>query len=91
VVIGYIAIEPMLFGDYFKSAILSMSRRIRSIEGACASLPRRFRHGRHTRSPPPVFWLAFLWRGALSWFLYMKRPDIPAAIKDRCWLSVHAA
>jgi NADH-quinone oxidoreductase subunit L len=29
-----------------------------------------------------VFWLAFL-GVALSWFLYLKRPDIPAAIKAR--------
>jgi NADH-quinone oxidoreductase subunit L len=31
----------------------------------------------------PVFWLAFL-GVALAWFLYMKRPDIPEAIKARC-------
>jgi hypothetical protein len=30
----------------------------------------------------PVFWLAFL-GVALAWFFYMKRPDIPEAIKAR--------
>jgi NADH:ubiquinone oxidoreductase subunit 5 (subunit L)/multisubunit Na+/H+ antiporter MnhA subunit len=33
-----------------------------------------------------VFWLAAL-GVALSWFFYLKRPDIPAAIKERAgWL-----
>jgi NADH-quinone oxidoreductase subunit L len=88
VIIGYIAIEPMLFGDYFKSAIFVDSRRIRPWRSLritstalspwpCTRSPRRFLAGF-----PGV---------ALSWFLYMKRPDIPAAIKARCGLAVHPA
>jgi NADH-quinone oxidoreductase subunit L len=31
----------------------------------------------------PVFWLAVA-GVVLSWFLYLKRPDIPAAVKNAC-------
>jgi len=82
VVIGYIAIEPMLFGDFFKGVIFidsvkhpAMSEFASHFHGAFAMAL----HGLQT----PAFWLAF--SGVLlSWFFYMKRPDIPAAIKTRC-------
>jgi NADH-quinone oxidoreductase subunit L len=81
VVIGYIAIEPMLFGDFFKGVIHvdqnahpAMSVLASHFHGAAAMAL----HGLQTWP----FWLA-LSGVVLSWFFYMKRPDIPAAIKQR--------
>ncbi len=81
VVIGFIGIEPMLFGDYFKGAIFVnaeahpvMTELAHHFHGATAMAL----HAVQTS----VFWLAFS-GVALSWFFYIKRPDIPAAIKAR--------
>ena len=81
VVIGAIDIEPMLFGEFFKSAIT-----IGSNHEAMSELGEMFHHhggvtgmGIHALQAAP-FWLA-LAGVALSWFFYMKRPDIPAAIR----------
>ena len=80
-VIGYFTIQPMLFGDYFKDAIY-----INAVaHPAMAELHEEFRGAFamavHSLTTLP-FWLAFS-GVALSWFFYMKRPDIPAAIKER--------
>ena len=80
VVIGYVAIEPMLFGGFFRDAIYinneahpAMSILSGHFHGAWAMALHAF--------VTPVFWLAF--GGVVtSWFFYMKRPDIPAAIKQ---------
>jgi NADH-quinone oxidoreductase subunit L len=81
VVIGYIGIGPMLAGDYFKGVIHvdsqahpALSQFLEHFHGAAAM-------GLHAFSTPP-FYLA-LAGVALSWFFYMKRPDIPAAIQRR--------
>ena len=81
VIIGFIGIEPMLFGDYFKGAIYAnaeahpvMTELAHHFHGATAM-------ALHAVSTS-VFWLAFS-GVALSWFFYIKRPDIPAAIKAR--------
>ncbi len=79
--IGYIAIEPMLFGDFFKGVIHvdqaahpAMSVLASHFHGAAAMAL----HGLQTWP----FWLA-LAGVLLSWLFYMKRPDIPAAIRQR--------
>ena len=81
VFIGYIAIEPMLFGDFFKGVIHvnqdahpAMSVLASHFHGAAAMAL----HGLQTWP----FWLA-LAGVVVSWFFYMKRPDIPAAIGQR--------
>ncbi len=79
-VIGYLAIGPMLFGDYFGGAIYVAERH-----GAMEELAHEF-HGAaamalHALTTLP-FWLA-LGGVAVSWFFYMKRPDIPAMLKER--------
>ncbi len=81
VIIGYIGIGPMLAGDYFKGVIHvdeaahpAFSHFIEHFHGAAAM-------GLHAFSTPP-FYLA-LAGVLLSWFFYMKRPDIPAAIQRR--------
>ncbi len=78
--IGYMIIEPMLFGDYFGSAIYVADRHPVMHElnlhfhGAAAM-------GLHAVMTLP-FWLAVAGVG-LSAFFYLKRPDIPAAIAQR--------
>ncbi|GAB3243454.1 NADH-quinone oxidoreductase subunit L [Chitinimonas naiadis] len=79
VVIGFIAIEPMLYGDFFKGVIDTSHHHVmhelaEEFHGAAAM-------GVHALTTAP-FWLA-LAGVALSWFFYMKRPDIPAAIKAK--------
>ncbi len=81
VIIGYIGIEPMLFGDYFKGAIFVNAEAHPVME----ELAHHF-HGATAMAmhavTTAVFWLAVS-GVALSWFFYLKRPDIPAAIKAR--------
>ena len=80
-VIGYIGIGPMLFGDYFKGVIFidhhahpAMEHLAEHFHGAAAM-------GVHALTSLPFF-LA-LAGVVVSWFFYMKRPDIPAAIQRR--------
>ncbi|MDD5384350.1 MAG: NADH-quinone oxidoreductase subunit L [Gallionella sp.] len=80
VLIGYIAIEPMLYGGYFGDAIY-----ISQAHHALADMSDEF-HGAaemalHSfTSEPFILALAGV---VSSWFFYMKRPDIPAAIQKR--------
>jgi len=78
--IGYMTIEPMLYGDFFGSAIYVADRHPvmhelnQHFHGALAM-------GLHAVVTLP-FWLAAAGVG-LSAFFYLKRPDIPAAIAQR--------
>jgi len=78
--IGYMTIEPMLFGDYFGSAIYVADRHPvmhelnQHFHGAAAM-------GLHAVATLP-FWLAVAGVG-LAAFFYLKRPDIPAALRTR--------
>ncbi|MDO9013064.1 MAG: NADH-quinone oxidoreductase subunit L [Gallionella sp.] len=84
--IGYIAIEPMLFGDYFKESIY-----IAEHHAAMRELREEF-HGPfamvlHSLSSLPL-WLAIAGVASAAFF-YLKRPDIPAAIQKRFqWLYI---
>jgi NADH-quinone oxidoreductase subunit L len=69
--------RPMVFGDYFKGVIFVDAKRIRPWS-TCASTSTALRHG-HPRADDAPF-LAGVVGVVLSWFFYMKRPDIPAAI-----------
>ncbi len=78
--IGYMTIEPMLFGDFFGNAIYVADRH-----PVMHELNQEF-HGAvamalHAVTTLP-FWLAAAGVG-LSAFFYLKRPDIPAAIQKR--------
>ena len=81
VVIGYLTIGPMLFGDFLADAIHVDAAK----HPAMASLAEQF-HGAaamalHGLQTLP-FWLA-LAGVATAWWFYMKQPAIPAAIKAR--------
>jgi NADH-quinone oxidoreductase subunit L len=81
VVIGYLTIQPMLYGDFFKNAIFIN----RELHPAMEELAHEF-HGAaamalHGLTSLP-FWLALA--GVVSaYFFYMVKPEIPAAIKAR--------
>jgi NADH-quinone oxidoreductase subunit L len=80
VVIGYIAIEPMLFDNYFGNAIYineaheALKEMAREFHGPMAKVM----HGLHQLP----MWLA-LAGVVLAWFLYLVRPEWPAIIKKR--------
>jgi NADH-quinone oxidoreductase subunit L len=81
VVIGYLAIGPMLFGDFLKDAITvdtarhpAMTALVDMFEGPLAMAA----HGVVTLP----FWLALI--GVLTaWWFYIKQPSIPAALDAR--------
>ena len=79
VVIGFLTIEPMLFGDFFKDAIqVNLAKH-----PAMAELAKLF-HGPaqmalHGLSTAP-FWLA-LSGVLLAYYMYMVNPALPAAIQ----------
>jgi NADH-quinone oxidoreductase subunit L len=78
VLIGFMTIQPMLFGEFFKDAITVNA----AAHPAMAELAKDYRgsvamalHGVQTLP----FWLALA--GVLTaWFFYLKAPHIPAAI-----------
>jgi NADH-quinone oxidoreductase subunit L len=79
VLIGFMTIQPMLFGNWFGSSIFIDAAK----HPAMTSLGEHF-HGAAAMALHGVqtlpFWLAMAGVG-LSWFFYLKRPDIPAAIQ----------
>ncbi|MGA8880673.1 MAG: NADH-quinone oxidoreductase subunit L [Azonexus sp.] len=88
--IGYVAIGPMVFGDFFRMTIpgtgnIPVIFIDANAHPAMAHLAEHF-HGAgamgiHALTSLPFF-LA-LAGVVVSWFFYMKRPDIPAAIQRR--------
>jgi NADH-quinone oxidoreductase subunit L len=81
VVIGFMTIEPMLFGNFFKDAIFVDAAR----HPAMAALGKMF-HGpvgmaTHALSTAP-FWLA-LAGVASAYYCYMVNPALPTAVKAR--------
>ncbi|UVH55252.1 NADH-quinone oxidoreductase subunit L [Variovorax paradoxus] len=82
VVIGFMTIEPMLFGEFFKNAIFvdgSKHHAMKELEEAFHGPVAMAIHG--LQAAP--FWLA-LAGVVLSWYMYMINPALPAAIKRAC-------
>jgi len=80
VAIGFFTIEPILFSEFLKSAIY-----VSGLHPGMTELAEEF-HGPvdkvlHAFLELP-FWLA-LAGVVTAWFFYMKRPDIPEAIKQK--------
>ncbi len=80
VIIGYLTIEPMLFGGFFKDAIYINGQAHPVMEELAGEFHGAFAMALHAVLSP-VFWLA-LAGVVLSWFFYLKRPDIPEALKN---------
>lgn len=83
VIIGAWAIEPMLFGDFFKQGVAALQViTVADTHPAMAELVRAFHGWRamalHALTTLP-FWLALL--GVLSaWFFYLVKPAVPVRI-----------
>ena len=77
VVIGYIAIEPMLYGGFFGSAIKAtetMAELKGQFHGAWAMILHGF--------TAPPFWLA-LAGAAVAWYGYIVKPELPGIIRSK--------
>jgi len=79
-IIGWFTIGPVLFGDYFGSAIYATGHH-----DVLAHLGEEF-HGPaaflvHAFSGPAVYLAAL--GAATAWFLYLKRPDLAASLRAR--------
>jgi NADH-quinone oxidoreductase subunit L len=86
VVIGYFAVEPLMFGNFFRDAIYVSEEHFRVMEHV-----REEFHGAGMMAlqdlDDPPFWLAVA--GVfLSWLFYMKFPAIPVRIA-RTFKSVY--
>ena len=83
--IGYIAIEPMLYGEFFKGVIVVDS----AAHPAMHELTHEWHEVFHSAAGMALhglmslpFILAASGVG-LAWFFYMKRPDIPVKIQQK--------
>jgi len=78
VVIGFMAIQPMLFGEFMKDSIVVDAARhpaMKELAGHFHGAAAMALHGLQT----PPFWLALA--GVITaWWFYLKQPAIPAAI-----------
>jgi NADH-quinone oxidoreductase subunit L len=83
--IGFIAIEPMLYGTFFKGVIFVDT----AAHPAMHELTLEWHEVSHNAvgmALHSLLSLPFLFASlgvALAWFFYMKRPDIPASIQAR--------
>ena len=78
--IGYLMIQPMLYGGFFKDSIVVLS-----VHPAMGEMAREFRGAwgmaMHSVSTLP-FWLMVA-GVAVAWVLYILKPEVPAAIRAR--------
>ena len=79
VVIGYMTIDPMLFGAFFKDAIFVDAERHHVMKELGEAFHGPVAMAMHAFSTLP-FWLA-LGGVAVSYYMYMINPAVPAAIK----------
>jgi NADH-quinone oxidoreductase subunit L len=86
VVIGYLTIEPMLFGDFFKDAIFVNLERHPVMEELKEAFHGPVAMALHSLTSLPL-WLAIA-GVASSYYMYMVNPALPAAIK-RLFMPVY--
>jgi len=79
VFIGFLTIEPMLFGDFFKDAIFISLERHPAMEELAHAFHGPMQMAIHGLTSMP-FWLA-LSGVVLSYYMYMVNPALPASIK----------
>ncbi|CAM3492401.1 NADH-quinone oxidoreductase subunit L [Polaromonas hydrogenivorans] len=79
VLIGFMTIEPMLFGDFFKGSIFVNLERHPAMEELASLFHGPVQMAVHGLTAPP-FWLA-LSGVVLAYYMYMVNPALPAAIK----------
>ena len=81
VVIGFLTIEPMLFGDFLKDAISVNAEKHHAMAGLREGFHGALGMALHGLTAAP-FWLALAGVVA-AWYMYMKNPALPEAIKRR--------
>ena len=81
VVIGFMTIQPMLFGDFFKDAIVVNLERHPAIEELAKMFQGPAQMALHGLMTAP-FWLA-LAGVVLAYYMYLVNPALPAAIKRK--------
>ncbi len=81
VVIGYLTIQPMLYGDFFKDAIYFDLGKHHAMKEMAEAFHGAWAMTLHGLSTLP-FWLA-LGGVVTAYVFYMVKPEIPAAIKAR--------
>ncbi len=86
VVIGYLTIEPMLYGDFFKDAIFVNLERHPVMEELKEAFHGPVAMALHSLTSLPL-WLAIA-GVASSYYMYMVNPALPAAIK-RLFMPVY--
>lgn len=84
-IIGYIAIEPMLFGDFFKG-VITVNAETHPAMHELAHHWHTIYHSAtgmafHSLLTLPLFLAVF--GVATAYYFYMKRPDIPTAIQTK--------
>jgi NADH-quinone oxidoreductase subunit L len=81
VVIGFMTVQPMLFGDFFKGAIIVDAAKHPAMAKLAEMFHGSVQYAAHAFVTLP-FWLAVA-GVALSYYMYMVNPALPAAIKAR--------
>lgn len=81
VVIGFMTIEPMLFGDFFKGAIFVNLERHPGMEELAKAFHGPVQMAMHGVTAAP-FWLA-LSGVVLAYYMYLVNPALPEAIKRK--------
>jgi NADH-quinone oxidoreductase subunit L len=81
VVIGFMTVQPMLFGDFFKDAIIVDAAKHPAMAKLAEMFHGSVQYAAHAFVTLP-FWLAVA-GVALSYYMYMVNPALPAAIKAR--------
>ena len=82
VVIGFMTIQPMLFGDFFKNVITVNLEKHPAMEELAKLFQGPVQMALHGFTAAP-FWLA-LAGVVTAWYMYMRNPALPAAIKSKC-------
>jgi len=81
VVIGFMTIQPMLYGEFFKDAIFINGEKHAAMEEMAKTFHGPLQMAMHALTTMP-FWLA-LAGVVTSYYMYMINPALPAAIKKR--------
>ena len=81
VLIGFFTIAPMLHGDWFGSAIFINAEKHPALEEMTREFGGPIAMALHGFASLPFVLAAS--GVVLAWFFYLKRPDIPEAIKQR--------
>jgi NADH-quinone oxidoreductase subunit L len=81
VVIGFMAVQPMLFGEFFKDAIVVDAAKHPAMAVITKNFHGAVQYAVHGLAALPT-WLAVA-GVALSYYMYIINPALPAAIKAR--------